>query len=186
MSHVPELPLISPLTARTVVSEIEEIRSGLWDEKIKASLGILSPEPTRDVPAAQEAPEVEEPTNESEDVPIVDAEPPGKQDDPIVIEDSDATTDEPLIVHQVTQALEEEEVDLHLTQNSIPPSPKPTEGVNDAQEKVETATEEPVQPVQEQPEQQSPSTEQDLGEQDAQGYFWALSILLGSLTYFSR
>ena len=178
---------MSLLTVRTVVAEIEEIRSGLWDEKIKASLGILSPEPTYDAPAAQEAPEVEEPTNETEDVPIIDVEPPGRQDDPIVIEDSDTTVDEPQVVQQITQALEEEEVDLHLTPDSIPPSPKPTEGANSTQDKVETANEEPVQSVQEEePEPQSPSTEHDPGEQDPQGYFCLPSTLSGSLTHFSR
>lgn len=186
LSHVPGPPLIPPLTTRTVLTEIEEIRSGQWDERIKASLGIVSPEPTHDAPAAQEAPEVEEPTNEIEDVSMVDAEPPGRQDDPIIIDDSDATTDEPLVAQQVTQTLEEEEVDLHLTPDSIPPSPKPTEGANNVQEQDEATNEPLVQPVQKEATPHSPSTEQDLGEQDTQGSFCASSTLSGSLTYSSR
>lgn len=168
-----------------MLTEIEEIRSGLWDEKIKASLGIVSPEPTHDAPAAQEAPEVEEPTNEIQDVPMIDAEPPGRQGDPIIIDDLDATTDEPPVAQQATQALEEEEVDLHLTPNSVPPSPKLIEGVNNVQEKIETMNEEPVQSVQEEGASRSPSTEQDLGGQDAEGSPRALSTPSGLLTHSS-
>ena len=172
---------MSPLT-RIVLTEIEEIRSGLWDEQIKVSLGILPPEPTHDAPAAQEAPAVEEPINESEDVSMADAEPPGRQDDPIVIDDSDAPTDEPQVAQQATQALEEEEVDMHLAPNSVPPSPKPSEGANGGQEKVEATSEEPVQPVQEDAEPHSPSPKQDTGKEDAEGSFRVLSTLSGSLT----
>jgi bromodomain-containing protein 8 len=176
-----------------VLTEIEEIRSGQWDERIKASLGIVSPEPSHDAPAAKETPEVEEPTNEIEDVSMIDTEPPGRQDDPIVVDDSDAPTDEPPVAQQITQVLEEEEVDLHLTPNSVPPSPKPAEGTNDVQE---TASEVPVQAAQMEAGLHSPSTEQDpgeqdpgeqdLGEQEVEGSFRVLSTLFDSLTYTRR
>jgi bromodomain-containing protein 8 len=105
-SRVPGLLLTAPQTTRTVLAEIEEIRSGLWDEKIKASLGIVSPEPAPDAPTAQDAPEIlEEPTNETEDVSMIDAEPPKPQDEPIIVDDSDATTDEPPVAQQASQAL---------------------------------------------------------------------------------
>lgn len=193
--RVPGLLLTPPLTIRAVLTEIEEIRSGLWDERIKASLGIVSPEPAPDAPTAQEVLEIpEEPTNEIEDVPedvlpddvsMVDAEPPQQQDEPIIVDDSDATTDEPFIVQQVSQALEEEEVDLHLTPNSVPSSPKPAEGADIAQEQVEVTTEEPDQPVQKEAEPRSPSpfTEQDPGEQDAEGSFGPSYTLSGLLTH---
>lgn len=156
-----------------MLTEIEEISSGLWDQRIKASLGIVSPEPTHDTPAAQEPVEIEEgePINETEDVPMVDAEPPGRQEDPIIIEDSDTTTDEPLVAQQITQASEEEEVNLHLTPDSIPASPKPTGGANNAGEKVETTDEEPVPSVQEEARPHSPVIDQDPGEQYAEGSF---------------
>jgi bromodomain-containing protein 8 len=179
--HPPGL-LLTPLpTVRTVLTEIEEIRSGLWDERIKASLGIVSPEPTHDTPAVQEVAEVEEPTNEIEDVSMADPEHPGQQDDPIIIDDSDATVDEPLVAQQVSQALEEEEVDLHLTPDSIAPSPKPTEGVNNEEEQAEITNEEPSQPVEKEPEPPSPFTEQDPREQDAEGLI--SSTLFSSLTH---
>lgn len=172
VSHIPELLLISPPTTRTVLAEIEEIRSGLWDERIKASLGIVSPEPVPDAPVASDITEVlEEPASEIEDVSMIDAEPPKPQDEPIIIDDSDATTDDPPVTQQVNQALEEEEVDLHLTPNSVPSSPKPIEGAIAVQEWVEVATEEPAQPVQEEAEPQSPITEQGQEEQDAEGPF---------------
>ncbi|KAF9652234.1 hypothetical protein BDM02DRAFT_3183943 [Thelephora ganbajun] len=154
---------------KTVLTEIDEIRSGLWDGRIKASLGIVSQEPAPEAPIAQDVPEVlEEPTNEVEDVSMIDAEPPRQQDEPIIIDDSDATTDEPLVTQQVSQAMEEEEVDLHLTPNSVPPSPKPTKGVVTVQEDVEVGNEEPAQPVHQEVEPQSPFTEQGLEEQDAE------------------
>lgn len=231
VSHVPGLLLISPPTTRTVLTEIEEIRSGLWDERIKASLGIVSPEPTHDVPAAQDVPEVtevEEPTNEIEDVSMPDVEPLPQQDEqsvdeptvdepivdelivdepivdepivdepivdepivnepavdePIVIDDSDATTDEPLVAQQVSQELEEEEVDLHLTPNSVPSSPKHTEGVDTAQEQTANTNEEPAQPDQKEAEPQSPFTEQDPGDQEDAGSFEASSVLSGFVTH---
>lgn len=167
-----------------MLTEIEEIRSGLWDERIKVSLGIVPPEPTHDVPAAQEPGEAEEPSNGIDDVSMVDAEPPGRQDDPIIVDDSDATTDEPLVPQQPIQALEEEEVDLHLTPNSVPSSPKPPEGADNARE--EAMNEEPAQSVQKEAEPHSPSTEQDLGEQDAEGLFWVLFSLSGPLTHSRR
>lgn len=175
VSHLPEPLLTSPLATRAVLTEIEEIRSGLWDEKIKASLGIVSPEPIHTAPAAQEAVEVEEPTNETEDVSMVDAEPPGGQGDPIVVNDSDATADEPIIAQQAALTPEEEEVDLHLTQNSVPPSPKPAEGADNAQEEIKTTNEELVQSVQKEATPHSPVTEQDFREQDPEGLFWVLS-----------
>ena len=164
-----------------MLTEIEEIRSGLWDERIKTALGIVSPEPVPEAPPTPEATEViEEPTNEIEDVFMIDTEPP-QQDEPIVIDDSDATTDEPPAAQQVSQVLEEEEVDLHLTPTSIPSSPKPTEEAETAQEQVEVTTEEPAEPVQMEaepletaplgPEPQSPFTEQDPEEQHAEGPF---------------
>lgn len=157
-----------------MLAEIDEIRSGLWDEKIKASLGIVPPEPAPDAPITQEVTEVpDEPTNETEDVSMVDAEPPEQQEEPIIIEDSDATTDEPLVAQQVNQALEEEEVDLHLTPNSVPSSPKATELADTAQEHVEAANEEPIQPVQKEAEPPSPFTDQDTEERDAEGLFGA-------------
>jgi bromodomain-containing protein 8 len=167
-----------------VLTEIEEIRSGLWDERIKATLGIVSSEPAPEAPTTQEDTEVleEEPTNEIEDVSMIDAEPPQEQDEPIIIDDSDATTDEPPVAQQVTQALEEEEVDLHLTPNSIPPSPKPTEGADTAQEPVEVTNEEPAQPVQTEAEPQSPCTEQNPEEQDAESPLGVSSTFLGLLT----
>ena len=186
MSHVPGLLLTSPLTTRTVLAEIEEIRSGLWDERIKASLGIVSPEPVPDAPTAQVVAEVlEEPTNGIEDAPMIDAEPPKPQDEPIIIDDSDATTDDPpvVVVQQVNQELEEEEVDLHLTPNSVPSSPKPTEGVVTAQERVEVTDEEPPQPAQEEAEPQSPSIEQGPDEQDAEGPPGASLTLSDLLTH---
>lgn len=176
--------ILTLLTARTVLTEIEEIRSGLWDEKIKASLGIVSSEPAPDVPTTPEIVEIiEEPTNEAEDVLMIDAEPPQQQDEPIIIDDSDATTDEPLVAQQVGQALEEEEVDLHLTPISVPSSPKPTEGADAAQEQVEVTNEEPAQLVQKEAEPQSPFTEQDPEEQqDAEGSFGVPFRLSGLLT----
>ena len=165
-----------------MLAEIEEIRSGLWDERIKASLGIVSPEPAPDAPTPQEVTEVpNEPTNETEDVSMIDAEPPQQQDDPIIIDDSDATTDEPLVTQHVSQALEEEEVDLHLTPDSIPPSPKATEPADTIEEQVEAVNEEPVQPTQEEAEPQSPFTEEDTEERDAQGPFGAPSSVSGLL-----
>ena len=132
-----------------MLTEIEEIRSGLWDERIKTALGIVSPEPIPEAPPTPEVTEViEEPTIEIEDVSMVDTEPP-QQDEPIIIDDSDATTDEPPVALQTSQVLEEEEVDLHLTPTSIPSSPKPIEEADTAQEQVEATTEEPAQPVQE-------------------------------------
>lgn len=170
VSHVPGLLSTSPITTRTVLAEIEEIRSGLWDERIKASLGIVSPEPAPDAATAQDVAEVPgELTNGIEDSPMIDAEPPKPQDEPIVIDGSDTTTDEPPVAQQVNQALEEEEVDLHLTPNSIPSSPKPTEGAATAQERVEITNEEPPQPAQGEIEPQSPFTEQEPDEQDAGG-----------------
>lgn len=164
----------SQTTIRTVLAEIEEIRSGLWDERIKASLGIVSPEPAPDAPTAQDIPEIlEEPTNEIEDVSVIDAEPLKPQDEPIIIDDSDATTDEPPVAQQVSQALEEEEVDLHLTPNSVPSSPKPTEEVGTTQEDIEVTNEEPPQPAQGEAEPQSPFTEQEAEEQDTEGPFEA-------------
>jgi len=165
-----------------VLVEIEEIRSGLWDERIKASLGIVTPEPAPDAPTAQEVTEVPaEPTNEIEDVSI-DAEPPQKQDEPITIDDSDATTDDPPVAQQVSQALEEEEVDLHLTPISVPSSPKPTEGADIAQDQVPVANEEPAQPIQKETEPQSPFTEPDPEEQDPEGSLGALFALTDLLT----
>lgn len=171
------------LTTRTVLTEIEEIRSGLWDERIKASLGIVSPEPAPDAPMTQDVAEVlEEPSNEIEDISMIDAEPPQQQDEPIIVDDSDATTDEPPpVAQQATQALEEEEVDLHLTPNSVPSSPKPTEGADTAQEQVEVANEEPAEPIQKEAEPQSPFTEQDPEEQDAEGSF-GVSLTLSGLS----
>ena len=181
--NVPESPLISPPTTRTVLTEIEEIRSGLWDERIKAALGIVSREPTPEAPTVQEVAEIlEEPTDEIGDVSMIDAEPPQQQDEPIIIEDSDATTDEPPVAQQVTQALEEEEVNLHLTPTSVPSSPKLAEEAVIAQEHVEATIEEPAQPVQEETEPHSPITEQDPEEQDAEGSFRASSALSGLLT----
>ena len=183
VSRIPVLLLTPPPTTRTVLSEIEEIRSGLWDEKIKASLGIVSPVPTPDAPTAQEVVEApEEPTNETEDVSMVDAEPPQQQDEPIVIDDSDATTDEPPVAQQAGQALEEEEVDLHLTPDSVPPSPKPTEEADTAQEQVEVENEEAPPPVQAEAEPQSPITQQDPEKQDVEGSLEASFTLSGSLT----
>ena len=183
VSHVPGLLLTFPPTTRTVLAEIEEIRSGLWDERIKASLGIVSPEPAPDPPTVQDVAEVlEETADEIGDVSVIDAEPPKPQDEPIIIDDSDATADEPPVTQQVSQALEEEEVDLHLTPNSVPSSPKPTEEVAITQEQVEVMTEEPVQPVQEETEPQSPFTEQDPEEQDAEGLFGASLTFSGLLT----
>lgn len=118
---------------------------------------------------AREVAEIEEPANEIEDVSMVDAEPPGQQDDPIIIDDSDTTVDEPLGAQQVTQALEEEEVDLHLTPNSVPPSPKPTEAVDDTEEPADITNEEVTQPVQEEAEHHSPSAEQSPRGQDTEG-----------------
>lgn len=184
VSHVLGLLLISRQNTRTVLAEIEEIRSGLWDERIKASLGIVSPEPAPDAPIVQGVPEVfEAPANEIEDVPMIDAGSPKQQNESIIIDDSDVTTSEPLVAQQVGQALEEEEVDLHLTPNSIPSSPKPTEGAATAQEQVEVTPEEPPQPVQGEAEPQSPLPEQDLEEQDAKGPFEAPSVLSGLLTH---
>lgn len=188
VSHVPGLLLISPQTTiRTVLAEIEEIRSGLWDEKIKASLGIVSPEPAPDAPTTQDVPEIlEEPTNEIEDVSMIDAEPLKPQDEPIIIEDSDATTDEPPVAQQVSQTLEEEEVDLHLTPNSVPSSPKPTEEVVTTQEQIEVTNEEPSQPAEPaegEAEPQSPFTEQEAEEQDAGGPFEAPLSLSGLLIH---
>ena len=188
VSHVPGLLLISPQTTiRTVLAEIEEIRSGLWDERIKASLGIVSPEPAPDAPTTQDVPEIlEEPTNEIEDVSMIDAEPLKPQDEPIIIEDSDATTDEPPVAQQVSQALEEEEVDLHLTPNSVPSSPKPTEEVVTTQEQIEVTNEEPPQPAEAaeaEAEPQSPFTEQEAEEQDAEGPFGASLSLSGLLIH---
>lgn len=190
-SQVPGSSLTTLSTTRTVLTEIEEIRSGLWDEKIKTALGIVSPEPTPEVPPTPEVTEIiEEPTNEIEDVSMIGTEPP-QQDEPIVIDDSDATTDEPPIAQQISQVLEEEEVDLHLTPTSVPSSPKPAEEADTAQEQVEVMSEEPAQSVQKEAEPQeiepqeaepqeaepreaepqSPFTEQDLEEQDAEGPF---------------
>jgi len=184
VSHVPGLLLTFPQTNRTVLAEIEEIRSGLWDERIKASLGIVSPEPAPDPPTAQDVLEIlEEPTNETEDVAMIDIEPPKPQDEPIIIEDSDATTDDPPVAQQVNQALEEEEVDLHLTPNSVPSSPKPTEEAVITQEQIEVTIEELPQPVQGEAEPHSPFTEQEAEEQDAEGPFEASSSLSGLLTY---
>ena len=185
VSHVPRLLLTSPQTIRTVLAEIEEIRSGLWDEKIKASLGIVSPETAPDAPTAQDVPEVlEEPTDETGDISMIDAGPPKPQDEPIVIDDSDATTDDPPVAQQVSQALEEEEVDLHLTPTSVPSSPKPTEAAINTQEQVvEVTNEEPPQPVQGEAEPQSPFTEQEAEEQDADGPFGASLSLSSLLTH---
>ena len=185
-SRVPGSPLTTPSTTRTVLTEIEEIRSGLWDERIKTALGIVSPEPVPEAPPTPEVTEIiEEPTNEIEDVSVIDTEPP-QQDEPIIIDDSDATTDEPPIAQQASQVLEEEEVDLHLTPTSVPSSPKPTEEADIAQEQVEVTTEEPAQSVQDETEPQeaepqedepretepqSPFTEQNPEEQDAEGPF---------------
>ena len=170
MSHVPAVLLTPPHDARAVLAEIEEIRSGLWDERIKVSLGIVSPEPAPDAPTTRDVSEPhEEPADEVEDVSMIDAEPPEPQDEQITIVDSDVTTDEPPVAQQVNQALEEEEVDLHLTPNSVPPSPKPTEEVATAQEQVAVTPEEPPQPVQEEAEPQLPFTEQDPEEHDAEG-----------------
>jgi len=166
-----------------VLAEIEEIHSGLWDERIKASLGIVSPEPAPDAPIAQEVTEVlVEPTNEIEDVSAIDAEPPQQQDEPITIDDSDATTDDPPVAQQVSQALEEEEVDLHLTPISVPSSPKPAEGADIAQDQVQVANEEPTQPIQTEAEPQSPFTEQDPEEQDPEGLLGTLFALTDLLT----
>ena len=182
--RVPAVLLTHPRDTRAVLAEIEEIRSGLWDERIKLSLGIASPEPVPDPPATQDVPEAhEEPTNEAEDAPVIDAEPPEPQDEPITIDDSDVTTDEPPVTQQVSQALEEEEVDLHLTPNSVPPSPKPTEEVVATQEPVAVTPEEPAQPVQEEAEPQSPFTEQDPEEHDAEGPSEASLTLSGLLTH---
>ena len=86
MSHVSTVLPTHPRDTRAVLAEIEEIRSGLWDERIKVSLGIASPEPTPDAPTTWNVPEVhEEPTNEVEDSPMIDAEPPEPQDEQIII-----------------------------------------------------------------------------------------------------
>ena len=184
VSHVPGLLLTFPHTTRTVLAEIEEIRSGLWDERIRASLGIVSSEPAPDAPTAQDVPEIpEEPTNEIEEVSIIDAGPPKPQDEPIIIDDSDATTDDPPVAQQVSQTLEEEEVDLHLTPNSVPSSPKPSEEAVITQEQIEVTNEEPTQPVQEEAEPQSPFTEQEAEEQDAKGPFGTTLLLSGLLTH---
>lgn len=182
MSHAPAVLLTPPHDARTVLAEIEEIRSGLWDERIKISLGIVSPEPVPDAPTTQDVSEAhEEPINEVEDVSMIDAGPPEPQDEQITIVDSDVTTDEPPVAQQVNQALEEEEVDLHLTPNSVPPSPKTIEEVVIAQEQVAVEPEEPPQPVEEEAEPQSPFTDPE--EHDAEGPSEASLILLGLLTH---
>jgi len=190
-SQVPGSSLTTPSTTRTVLTEIEEIRSGLWDERIKTALGIVSPEPVPEAPPTPEVTEIiEEPTNEIEDVSMIDIGSP-QQDEPIVVDDSDATTDEPPAAQQASQVLEEDEVDLHLTPTSVPSSPKPAEEADATQELVEVTTEEHTQPVQEEaepqeavpqepearepeprePEPQSPFTEQDPEEQEAEGPF---------------
>jgi bromodomain-containing protein 8 len=183
VTRAPAVLPTPPHDTRAVLAEIEEIRSGLWDERIKVSLGIASPEPAPDAPTAQEVPEAyEEPTNEVEDASVIDAEPPTPQDEQITIDDSDATTDDPPVAQQVSQALEEEEVDLHLTPNSVPPSPKPIEEAAATQEQVAVTPEEPPQPVQEEAEPQSPFTEQDPEGHDAEGPSEASLTLLGLLT----
>jgi len=160
-SRVPGSSLTAVLTTRTLLTEIEEIRSGLWDERIKTALGIVSPEPIPEAPPTPEVTEViEEPTIEIEDVSMIDIGSP-QQDEPIIIDDSDATTDEPPVAQQVSQVLEEEEVDLHLTPTSIPSSPKPTEGADTAQERVEVMNEGSAQPVQE-PQEAEPLETQPL------------------------
>ena len=159
-SQVPGSSLTTPSTTRTVLTEIEEIRSGLWDERIKTALGIVSPEPTPEAPPTPEFTEIiEEPTNEIEDVSMIDTEPP-QQDEPIIIDDSDATTDEPPVAQQASQVLEEEEVDLHLTPTSVPSSPKSVEEADTAQEQVEVTNEEPVQLVQKEAEPQEPEPQE--------------------------
>ena len=196
--QVPISSLTAPSTTRTVLTEIEEIRSGLWDERIKTALGIVSPELVPEAPPTPEVTEIiEEPTNEIEDVSMLDTEPP-QQDEPITIDDSDATTDEPHIAQQTSQVLEEEEVDLHLTPTSVPSSPKPTEEADTAQEQVEVTSEEPAEQVQKEAEPQeaepreaeprevepqSPFTEQDPEEQDAEGPSAASYTLSGFLTH---
>ena len=176
----------SPEVSQEASPEVsQEFSQDIFQEVSQEVSPEILPEPSRDAPAAQEVAEVEEfeePTNETEDVSMVDAEPLGQQDDPIIIDDSDATTDEPLLAQHVTQELEEEEVDLHLTPDSFPPSPKPTEVVDTAQEQVEITNEEPVEPVQEEAEPHSPFTEQEPEEREAEGSFGVLSTLFCSLT----
>ena len=57
MSHIPFTPFMLLMWNRSIVREIDEIRAGLWDDRIRQSLGAEPPVSTAEehpVPAEDE------------------------------------------------------------------------------------------------------------------------------------